>query len=239
MAPGDRRRVSSISLARSPSAGSFTGSTRRTPSRSARERSVPTFGTARPLSRFERWPFEPSLRGEGQLLLRQPALHAQSSYAPTNRESQCVGLLAARHEADRRGRAACRRLSGQTSTRAAQWWPAFRQLAADPPRGVPMDKIVDKIVALGVPGLVLLVAIGTTGLAGGAAVVAALALARGPARHARWAGASWSDGPDFERGCEVWLPSDLRVGRQGVAEQGHVSRRNPVEDSTATRFRRT
>jgi hypothetical protein len=43
-----------------------------------------------------------------------------------------------------------------------------------------MDKIVDKIVALGVPGLVLLVAIGTTGLAGGAAVVAALALLGGP-----------------------------------------------------------
>lgn len=43
-----------------------------------------------------------------------------------------------------------------------------------------MDKIIEKIVALGVPGLVLLVAIATTGLAGGAAVVAALALLGGP-----------------------------------------------------------
>lgn len=42
-----------------------------------------------------------------------------------------------------------------------------------------MDKIVSKIVALGVPGLVLITAIGATGLAGGAAITAALA-ALGP-----------------------------------------------------------
>jgi hypothetical protein len=42
-----------------------------------------------------------------------------------------------------------------------------------------MDKIVEKIVALGVPGLILLTAIGATGLAGGAAITAALA-ALGP-----------------------------------------------------------
>lgn len=35
-----------------------------------------------------------------------------------------------------------------------------------------MDKIVSKIAALGVPGLVLTVAIGATGLAGGAAITA-------------------------------------------------------------------
>jgi uncharacterized membrane protein len=43
-----------------------------------------------------------------------------------------------------------------------------------------MDKVIDKIAALGVPGLVLLVAISLTGLAGGAAIVAALAMLGGP-----------------------------------------------------------
>jgi hypothetical protein len=43
-----------------------------------------------------------------------------------------------------------------------------------------MDKIVSKVAALGVPGLVLVVAMGATGLAGGAAITAALA-AIGPA----------------------------------------------------------
>jgi len=38
-----------------------------------------------------------------------------------------------------------------------------------------MDKIVSKIAVLGVPGLVLTVAIGATGLAGGAAITTALA----------------------------------------------------------------
>ncbi len=42
-----------------------------------------------------------------------------------------------------------------------------------------MDKIVSKIAALGVPGLVLVVGIGATGLAGGAAITTALA-ALGP-----------------------------------------------------------
>ena len=42
-----------------------------------------------------------------------------------------------------------------------------------------MDKIVSKVAALGVPGLVLVIAMGATGLAGGAAITAALA-ALGP-----------------------------------------------------------
>lgn len=42
-----------------------------------------------------------------------------------------------------------------------------------------MDKIVSKVAALGVPGLVLVVAIGATGFAGGAAITTALA-ALGP-----------------------------------------------------------
>lgn len=42
-----------------------------------------------------------------------------------------------------------------------------------------MDKIVGKVAALGVPGLILIVAIGATGLAGGAAITTALA-ALGP-----------------------------------------------------------
>ena len=42
-----------------------------------------------------------------------------------------------------------------------------------------MDKIVSKIVSLGVPGLVLLVAIQTSGFAGGAAIMVALS-ALGP-----------------------------------------------------------
>ena len=43
-----------------------------------------------------------------------------------------------------------------------------------------MDKIVKKLVALGIPGIVLLMAISTSGLAGGAAIVAALAAIGGP-----------------------------------------------------------
>ena len=42
-----------------------------------------------------------------------------------------------------------------------------------------MDKVVGKIAALGIPRLILLTAIGATGLAGGAAITAALA-ALGP-----------------------------------------------------------
>ena len=37
-----------------------------------------------------------------------------------------------------------------------------------------MEKIVSKLAALGVPGLVLLIAVSTSGLAGGAAIIAAL-----------------------------------------------------------------
>ncbi len=43
-----------------------------------------------------------------------------------------------------------------------------------------MDVIVQKIVALGVPGLILLFVISGTGVAGGAAIVAALATLGGP-----------------------------------------------------------
>ena len=42
------------------------------------------------------------------------------------------------------------------------------------------DKLVERLVSLGVPGLVLIVAVATTGLTGGAAIVAALALLGGP-----------------------------------------------------------
>lgn len=43
-----------------------------------------------------------------------------------------------------------------------------------------MDKIIEKIVALGVPGLVLVFAIASTGVTGAAATVGALALLGGP-----------------------------------------------------------
>lgn len=43
-----------------------------------------------------------------------------------------------------------------------------------------MDRIVDKIVALGVPGLVLLVAMAASGWAGAAAITTALAVLGGP-----------------------------------------------------------
>lgn len=43
-----------------------------------------------------------------------------------------------------------------------------------------MDKVISKIVALGIPGLILLVVVGTSGYAGGAAIVAALATLGGP-----------------------------------------------------------
>ena len=42
-----------------------------------------------------------------------------------------------------------------------------------------MDKIIGKVAAMGVPGLILVTAIGATGLAGGAAITTALA-ALGP-----------------------------------------------------------
>lgn len=45
---------------------------------------------------------------------------------------------------------------------------------------MPFDWIVEKIVALGVPGLVLLVAVTVSGYAGGAAIVSALASLGGP-----------------------------------------------------------
>ena len=44
---------------------------------------------------------------------------------------------------------------------------------------VPLEKIVSKVAALGVPGLILLIAIAATGLPGAAAITAALA-ALGP-----------------------------------------------------------
>lgn len=43
-----------------------------------------------------------------------------------------------------------------------------------------MDKIIDKLAALGVPGLVLLIAIEVAGVKGGAAIVVALATLGGP-----------------------------------------------------------
>jgi len=43
-----------------------------------------------------------------------------------------------------------------------------------------LDKAVQALVALGIPGLILTVVIGTTGLAGGAATVTALAALGGP-----------------------------------------------------------
>ena len=43
-----------------------------------------------------------------------------------------------------------------------------------------MDKIIDKIAALGVPGLVLVVAMALSGWAGAAAITAALAALGGP-----------------------------------------------------------
>ena len=47
-------------------------------------------------------------------------------------------------------------------------------------RDIPIDEVAEKIAGLGVPGLVLLVAIMVTGLAGGAGIVTALALLGGP-----------------------------------------------------------
>lgn len=43
-----------------------------------------------------------------------------------------------------------------------------------------MDKIIEKIVALGVPGLVLVFAVSSTGVSGAAATVGALAFLGGP-----------------------------------------------------------
>jgi hypothetical protein len=44
----------------------------------------------------------------------------------------------------------------------------------------PFDKLIARLIALGIPALVLVAAIAWTGLAGGAAIVAALALLGGP-----------------------------------------------------------
>lgn len=45
---------------------------------------------------------------------------------------------------------------------------------------VPFDKVVDKVAALGVPGLVLLIALKVVGFAGAAALTTALATLGGP-----------------------------------------------------------
>ena len=45
---------------------------------------------------------------------------------------------------------------------------------------MPLDKIIEKIVALGVPGLVLVIVIAAVGPTGGAAIVTALATLGGP-----------------------------------------------------------
>ena len=42
-------------------------------------------------------------------------------------------------------------------------------------RNIPIDKVAEKIAALGIPGLVLIVFMTGSGLTGGAAIVAALA----------------------------------------------------------------
>ncbi|PAX51620.1 GTPase [Brunnivagina elsteri] len=44
-----------------------------------------------------------------------------------------------------------------------------------------MDEVIRKIAALGLPGVILLIVMATTGLTGGAAIVSALALLGGPA----------------------------------------------------------
>jgi hypothetical protein len=43
-----------------------------------------------------------------------------------------------------------------------------------------MDKVIQKLVAMGIPGLVLLAVAATTGLAGGAALITALSVMGGP-----------------------------------------------------------
>lgn len=43
-----------------------------------------------------------------------------------------------------------------------------------------MDKVVQKLVAMGIPGLIILGIAGTTGLAGGAAIITALSVLGGP-----------------------------------------------------------
>ena len=45
---------------------------------------------------------------------------------------------------------------------------------------IPLDKVIEKVVALGVPGLVLVIVIAAVGPAGGAAIVTALATLGGP-----------------------------------------------------------
>ena len=56
---------------------------------------------------------------------------------------------------------------------AAALWSSYMDSVA-------LDKIVDKIVALGVPGLVLVVAMAVTGYAGAGALTTALAVLGGP-----------------------------------------------------------
>lgn len=45
---------------------------------------------------------------------------------------------------------------------------------------IPLDKVAEKVAALGVPGIILVVVISTTGVLGGAAIVVALATLGGP-----------------------------------------------------------
>lgn len=61
-----------------------------------------------------------------------------------------------------------------------QWPYLIYIFEKDKEMKMPLDKIVEKIVALGVPGLVLVIAIAAVGPAGGAAIVTALATLGGP-----------------------------------------------------------
>ncbi|MBN3963074.1 hypothetical protein [Nostoc sp. NMS8] len=82
-----------------------------------------------------------------------------------------------------------------------------------------MDKLVDKIAALGVPGLVLLVAIAVTGWAGAAAITAALAVL----------------GEPFGMLGGIAVLGLLALMSQGLAEYGFEAVFNSTVDQLRTR----
>ncbi|MDP3486811.1 MAG: hypothetical protein Q8S19_02620 [Bacillota bacterium] len=82
-----------------------------------------------------------------------------------------------------------------------------------------MDKLVTKIVALGVPGLILVVAMGVSGWAGGAAIT--VALAGGPFGMLGGICTPGSYGPYFRWHFEVWDGEAYQGYNLWVQTKGH------------------
>ena len=99
-----------------------------------------------------------------------------------------------------------------------------------------MDKLVSKIAALGIPGLVLVTAIGATGLAGGAAITTALAaLGR---RNIRWNSYIRYNWSYFRRHSSIWSGCYIFCCYKRIISKRRNKGRNIAEDKKISYFQR-